>query len=150
MLTPAQQIAFSQRFGTLERLPLSRYSLKEWPEVLLISNVEENGEKIGIHDAGKFWHSDSSYLTHPSRCSCLYAHEVPVDADGNPLGDTLFAPTAGVYETLPPERQAFLDSLTSIHRIDPRLQKDKAAQAEHPVVVRHPVTRRKCIFVNEA
>lgn len=151
-LTPEQQIAFSRRFGSLEKLPLSRYALPGHSEILLIANIEENGEngeKIGIHDAGKFWHSDSSYLTHPSRCSCLYAREVPKDADGLPLGDTLFAPTFGLYETLPPERQAFLDGLTSIHRIAARLVKDKVAEAEHPVIVRHPVTRRKCIFVNE-
>ena len=39
---------------------------------------------------GFTWHTDTSYRKHPSRCSLLYAKEVP-HRDGKPLGDTVFA-----------------------------------------------------------
>jgi len=58
-LTPAQHIAFGAHFGPLEIHVLKRYLLEGHPEILLISNlVKENGEFLGLPDAGQ---------THPSR-----------------------------------------------------------------------------------
>ena len=77
-LTSGQQIAFSRRFGELEIHIVKKYLLPGCPEILLISNVkDENGEHIGLADAGFTWHSDTSYRRRPSRCSLLYAKEVP-------------------------------------------------------------------------
>lgn len=149
-LTPEQQVRFSRRFGELEILTFSQFTLKNLPEVLLISNVQEDGKHIGIHDAGREWHSDSTYVPNPSLASFLYAHEVPQE-NGVPLGDTLFVPTAGVVEDLPAELQVRLANMKSIHRMDSRLQAKDAPpiQAIHPAIVTHPRTSRKCLFVNE-
>lgn len=150
-ITPEQQIAFSERFGELEILLFSEFTLKGHPEILLISNLQENGKYIGIHDAGREWHADSTYVPTPSRASFLYAKEVP-SKDGKALGDTLFVPTAGIFESLPQSEQDRLAGLTSIHRMDARLVKEPGKappQAIHPVVVSHPRTGRKSLFVNE-
>jgi len=149
-ITPEQQIAFSKRFGDLEILTFSQFTLPGHPEILLITNLQENGKHIGIHDAGREWHSDSTYVAEPSLASFLYAREVPME-NGEPLGDTLFVPTSGLFESFDADRQALLASMKSIHRMDPRLVKDGKAppQAIHPVVITHPRTGRKCIFVNE-
>lgn len=149
-LTPEQQVRFSRRFGELEVLTFSQFTLKGIPEVLLISNVQEDGRNIGIHDAGREWHSDSTYVQNPSLASFLYAHEVPME-NGEPLGDTLFVPTAGVIEDLPQSLQDKLATMKSIHRMDSRLQKEgePPIQAIHPAIVIHPRTGRKCLFVNE-
>lgn len=167
-LTPEQQIAFSRLFGELEDFVLNQYALPGHPEITLISNVRQDGRNIGIVDAGNHWHSDSIYKATPSRCSLLYAREVPTE-DGEPLGDTLFVPTTGLYENLPPEKQAFLKDLKAVHwlsniykvdAVKPRAagapsrdpltpeQLEKTPHAVHPVIRTHPTTGRKCLYVH--
>jgi len=151
VITPEDQIAFSKRFGELELLIFSRFTLKDHPAVLLISNVQEDGKYIGIHDAGREWHADSTYVPNPSMASFLYAKEVPTE-NGRALGDTLFVRTTGLLESFSPELQRKLSGLTSIHRMDARLITDpdkRPPEAIHPVIVTHPRTGRKCLFVNE-
>ncbi len=85
-ITPAQQIAFSRRFGELQIHVLKQFLLPGHPEILIVSNIVENGQPVGLGDAGKFWHSDLSYKELPSLGSMLHAQELPKEG-----GDTLFA-----------------------------------------------------------
>ena len=90
-LSNERHIEFSRRFGELEIHIVRKYVLPDFPEILLISNIrDDRGEHIGLADAGFTWHSDTSYRRRPSRCSLLYAKEVP-QHEGRPLGDTVFA-----------------------------------------------------------
>lgn len=61
-LTPAQQIAFSRRFGELEIHVLKQYLLPGYPEILVVSNIMEDDKPIGLADAGRVavWHTDLS------------------------------------------------------------------------------------------
>ncbi len=159
-LTKEQQIAFSRRFGELEIHIVKKYLLPDHPEILLISNVRnENGEHIGLADAGFTWHSDTSYRRCPSRCSLHYAKEVP-HRNGKPLGDTVFANTIAAYEALPDTMKRRLEGLKAIHRYSmrrrignsPRPKLSAAQLAEtpdiaHPVVRTHPHTGRKALYV---
>ncbi len=100
-LTEEQQIAFSRRFGELEIHIVKKYLLPgPSRDSADLEFRDENGEHIGLADAGFTWHSDTSYRRYPSRCSLLYAKEVP-HRDGKPLGDTVFANTIAAYEALP-------------------------------------------------
>ena len=76
-LSEEQQIAFSRRFGELEIHIAKQYLLEGHPEIVVLSNKVVEGKPLGIEDAGRFWHSDLSYLPRPSLGSLLYAHEVP-------------------------------------------------------------------------
>lgn len=159
-LTNERHIAFSRRFGELEIHIVKKYLLPGHPEILLVSNVKnEAGEHIGLADAGFTWHSDVSYRQCPSRCSLLYAKEVPV-RDGVVLGDTIFANCIAAYEALPETMKRQLDGLKAIHRYSsrrrvensPRPKLTAAQIAEtpdvaHPIVRTHPFTRRKAIYV---
>jgi taurine dioxygenase len=159
-LGEAQQIAFSRRFGELEIHIVKKYLLPDFPEILLISNLRnENGEHIGLADAGFTWHSDTSYRKFPSRCSLLYAKEVP-HRDGKPLGDTVFANAIAAYEALPEAMKRRLTGLNAIHRYamrrrienSPRPKLSAAQLAEtpdiaHPIVRTHPHTGRKALYV---
>src|SRR5690606_35555749 len=61
-ITPAQQIAFTGRFGILEHHVRKESRLPGHPEILVVSNVlDDQGNAIGAQDAGRFWHSDLSY-----------------------------------------------------------------------------------------
>ncbi len=159
-LSNEQHIAFSRRFGELEIHIVKKYLLPDYPEILLISNIrDENGEHIGLADAGFTWHSDVSYRKRPSRCSLLYAKEVP-HRGGEPLGDTVFASTIAAYEALPEAMKRRLAGLKAIHRYSmrrriensPRPKLTAAQIAEtpdvtHPIVRTHPFTGRKALYI---
>jgi alpha-ketoglutarate-dependent taurine dioxygenase len=159
-LTNEQHIAFSRRFGELEIHIVKKYLLPAYPEILLISNIRDaNGEHIGLADAGFTWHSDVSYRKRPSRCSLLYAREVP-HRDGKPLGDTVFANTIAAYDALPEAMKRRLAGLKAVHRYAmrrriensprPKLTAAQLAQTPdvcHPIVRTHPYTGRKALYV---
>src|SRR4029077_1753530 len=99
-VTEGQQIRFARCFGELEINVKTEYGLPDYPEVLLVSNVVENGRHIGLADAGITWHTDMSAYSRPPRCSLLYAREIPYDAKGTVLGDTIFTSAAAAYDAL--------------------------------------------------
>ena len=175
-LTPEQQIAFTRRFGILEQHVRKESRLPGYPEILVISNIlDERGQPIGAQDAGRFWHSDLSYKREPSMLSALYSMEVP-EKNGTTYGDTAFASTTAAYDKLPDDIKQRVDRLKNVHsyrfyrrknrkvQAEEKLQGGRAVQEpelsdeqlssvpdiETPVVRTHPVTKRKCLFVNEA
>jgi len=59
-LTPEGHTGFSRRFGDLLVHVLRQYNDPQMPEVLVLSNIVENGKPIGMQDAGQYWHTDLS------------------------------------------------------------------------------------------
>ena len=159
-LTNEQHIAFSRRFGELEIHIVKKYLLPDYPEILLVSNIKNDaGEHVGLADAGFTWHSDTSYRKNPSRCSLLYAKEVP-HRDGKPLGDTVFANCILAYEALPEVVKRRLAGAKAIHRYSMRRRIDNSPRPKltaaqlaetpdiaHPIVRTHPYTGRKALYV---
>lgn len=175
-ITPAQQVAFTQRFGILEQHVRKESRLPGHPEILVVSNLlDDKGNAIGAQDAGRFWHSDLSYKKEPSLLSALYAVEVPAK-DGKVLGDTNFTSTTAAYDALPEAMKQRLQGLNNVHSYryyrnkNAQAQKEDAARGgrvvqehalteeqlksvpdvEAPIVRTHPVTKRKGLFINEA
>jgi len=169
-LTNEQHIAFSARFGRLEVHPSGKYVLRDYPELLLLTNRRDAaGNYVSLRDGGSVWHSDLSYMAEPSMGSLLYALDVPVDG-----GDTEWANMYLAWETLPEATKRRIEGLAAIHQFDqsenPRLappadfdpaavkgsiweKKSAAIKARtpdvlHPVVRVHPETGRKALFVN--
>lgn len=159
-ITPRQQVDFSRRFGPLQIHVLKNFQLAGHPEILVVSNIKENGQPIGLGDAGHFWHSDLSYKSVPSLGSLLHAQELPAVG-----GDTLFADQHAAYDALPEALKKTIAPLQAEHsylaRYDelrakspwrPALtqaQVDEVQPAVHPVVRTHPETARKALFVSE-
>ena len=159
-ITPAEHVAFSRRFGPLQIHVLRNFQLAGQPEVLVVSNIQEHGQPIGLGDAGHFWHSDLSYKDKPSLGSLLHAQELPAEG-----GDTLFANQHAAYEALPQALKARIAPLKAEHSYlakyeelrarspwRPRLtpaQIDEVRPVVHPVVRTHPETGRKALFVSE-
>jgi taurine dioxygenase len=159
-ITPEQQIVFSRRFGPLQIHVLKQFALPGYPEVLIVSNIIEDGKPIGLGDAGRLWHSDISYTEKPSLGSMLHAQELPPEG-----GDTLFANMHLAWETLPAHlRQAvegrraehtYLARYADLQKLGswrPNLTAEQIAQVKpvvHPVVRTHPETGRKALFVSE-
>ena len=163
-VAPDQFLRYSRYFGALEVHVLEQYLHQKHPEILVVSNVLENGRNIGIPDAGRYWHTDLSYLEIPSRGSILYAMEIP-EEDGKSLGNTLWASTAAAYEALPEATRERIDKLKAEYSLAKRFQKladdgtkhiemskeqrEKTPTVTHPVVRTHPETGRRGILVNE-
>lgn len=109
-ISPQQQVNFSRRFGPLQIHVLKKFQLAGHPEILVVSNILENGEPIGLGDAGHFWHSDLSYKDTPSLGSLLHAQELPSEG-----GDTLFANQHTAYEALPEALKKTIAPLLAEH-----------------------------------
>jgi len=159
-ITPQKHIDFSRRFGPLQVHVLNRFHLQGHPEILIVSNVVENGKPIGLVDAGADWHSDLSYMAKPSLGALLHAQELPPA-----LGDTLYANTALAYDTLPADIRKSLEGRRAVHsyvyryerlrKLSPwrpeltQQQIDEVPPVEHPVIITHPESGRKILFVSE-
>ena len=154
-VTPAQQVSFTRRFGEIEfNIFGERWSVPGAPEIVVVSNLTEDGKPIGIRRAGENWHSDMCYTARPPRGTILYAREIPV-LHGLPLGDTEFASAAAAYEALPPAmkdriagRRAIFDFAARKRAFPPtREEIDRNPPVSHPIVRMHPHTGRKCLYV---
>ncbi|MCV4342722.1 TauD/TfdA dioxygenase family protein [Pseudomonas capsici] len=159
-ITPQQQIDFSRRFGVLQIHVLKQFLLANHPEILIVSNIVENGQPVGLGDAGKYWHSDLSYKELPSLGSMLYAQELPSEG-----GDTLFADMHLAWETLPQHLREAVEGRSAVHSYTaryaeghnaanwrPTLTPEQLAQVvevTHPIVRTHPENGRKALFVSE-
>ena len=155
-LTPAEQVRFGRKFGPLNVHPYVT-GMAEHPEVMEI--IKEPEDRVNF---GGGWHSDMSFLPRPSIGSILYAVEVPSWG-----GDTLFASQAAAYGALSPGLKRALGGLNAVHSAGREYsaqghsaQKRKSmsvVEAEgvvgeyvHPVVLVHPETGRKSLYVNPA
>ncbi len=159
-ITPDQQITFSRRFGPLQIHVLRQFQLAGHPEILVVSNIKENGQPIGLGDAGHYWHSDLSYKDKPSLGSMLHAQELPAEG-----GDTLFANMHLAWDTLPADLRKAVEGRRAEHSYlakyeelrrrspwRPALSAEQIAEVqtvEHPIVRVHPGNGRKALFVGE-
>ena len=104
-ITPAQQVAFTRRFGEIEfNIFGERWSVPGNREIVVLSNITEDGQPTGVRRAGEQWHSDMCYTANPPRGTILHALEVPA-LHGLPLGDTEFASAAAAWDALPEAMQ---------------------------------------------
>lgn len=158
-LTPDQHVAFSQRWGDIKGHILTQYLLPGYEGLLVVSNKKDDqGEPVGIEDAGRYWHTDVSYEAVPPMGSLLYGLEVPPTG-----GDTLFASQYRAYDNLSDDLKTRIQGLRARHRFNytqiqegedssrkplTESQKQQLVGAVHPVVRTHPETERKTLYVN--
>jgi taurine dioxygenase len=159
-ITPQQQIDISRRFGPLQIHVLHQFQLPGHPEILVVSNIVEDGKAIGLGDAGHYWHSDLSYVEKPSLGSMLHAQELPSEG-----GDTVFANMHLAWDTLPAALRTAVKDLKAEHSYlckyeelrarspwRPKLTAEQIAQVApqvHPVVRTHPENGKQALFVSE-
>ena len=146
-LTAEQHKAFGSRFGKLHVHPAAPGLIPNHPEIFVIK-ADEKSTVV----AGEEWHSDVSCDYEPPMGSILYLKEAPPDGGG----DTLFANMYLAYETLSAPIKKMLADLTAVHAGERyyrgRYGVNDAGKmypsSEHPVVRTHPVSGKKCLFVN--
>jgi taurine dioxygenase len=153
-LTPEQHVAFAERFGPIN---INRF-FAPVPGYPMIAEVRKEPDQT--RNIGGGWHTDHSYDEAPALGSMLYAIEVPATG-----GDTLFASMYAAYEALSDGLKGTLEGLRARHSsrhvfgpeamarrgdLKGRLRHPELAiqDAVHPVVIRHPLTGRKALYVN--
>lgn len=163
-LSAAQLKAFSARLGELEINVIGAFQEPGHPEVMILSNIIENGKPIGLGDAGQSWHADMSYSKTIAFANVLYALKVP-QRDGETLGATEFCDMCAAYDDLAPAIKAQLTGKTALHdfskywdmmRARPGNTRPPLSEAQrkakppvsHPVVITHPISGRKALYAN--
>ncbi len=153
---PTSFAAFSRIFGELEiDEHLTQFADPEFPEIIYLTSHDEHGmPDPASADRGAAWHADSTYKPNPCAHTILYALEMPATGGG-----TLFADMYRAYETLPDEVKARIDDRRARHLFGggpatgglialTEDQNDLLPAVEQPVVLSHPDTGRKALYVN--
>lgn len=155
---------FSSQFGDLEINVANSYQEPGIPEVMILSNIVENGKPIGLSDAGQDWHTDMSYSRMVAFANVLYGIEIP-HRDGKPLGSTDFCSMHAAYEGLPADIKARLEGMTVLHDFNkfwdmmrrergstrpPLTEAQRKAKppVSHQIFLTHPLTGRKVLYAN--
>ena len=142
-----QQVAFARRFGELEEHPF--LPSKQGEEKIVQFAKDE--QVIGVENV---WHNDVTWRECPAMAAILRAVDVPPTG-----GDTLFADTAMAYQGLDDELKQQVDDAVAIHdfthsfglAMEPdelARQQEKFPAQRHPVVLTHPETGRRHLYVN--
>lgn len=148
---------FARRFGPPQQHVIDQFHHPAIPDILILSNVKEDGRATGLQDAGSYFHTDYSYLAVPARATTLYSRVVPKAG-----GDTLFANQLAAYDDLSEAMKQRIEPLLAIHHYGNRHdvsessrtaasvlnveQKAKMPLVTHRIARPHPVTGRKALY----
>jgi alpha-ketoglutarate-dependent sulfate ester dioxygenase len=164
-LDHASQVVFGRQFGPLTYAhPHEDAPPEGYPEIFTV-DPQRYEQKYGAYPRlarqrqysyVSGWHTDVTAAVNPPAVSILRAEIVPEIG-----GDTQWTNLQVAYERLSPAVQAFADMLRAEHvyggggatgyatkgALSKRIE-DNQLIAIHPVVRVHPVTGKKCLFVN--
>jgi len=158
-LTDDDLLSFSRHFGALDSPPnqgAGRKSPVGYPEVYVVSNVlDENGEPIGaLGDGEAAWHTDMSYVPEPPDASMLYSLEIPQQG-----GDTWFCSMKAALAAMPRQLVERIKNLNIKHDgtydsggyvrkgIEHSDNPRTSVGTPHPIVIAHPVSGDKCLYL---
>jgi taurine dioxygenase len=158
-LSEEDHIIFARRFGEIN---INRFfkANDQYPEIAMVTKEASQEENIG---GG--WHTDHSYDQEPALGSILVARALPTSG-----GDTWFTSMYSAYESLSDGLKKTLEGLRAVHsarhvfgsdagynsadtvegRIGNSKEADSLADPIHPVVIKHPLSGKKALYVNAA
>jgi len=164
-LTGQQLRDFSAQLGDLEiNVGSAGYQEPGVPEVMILSNIVENGRPIGLADAGQGWHTDMSYSRMVAFANVLYGIKIP-RRNGDTLGATQFANMQAAYADLPADVKRALEGKTVLHDFEKfweMMRREKGSKrppltdaqrkakppVSHPVFLTHPLTGKRVLYAN--
>ena len=164
-LTGKQLRDFSAQLGDLEiHVSSAGYQEPGVPEVMILSNIVENGRPIGLADAGQEWHTDMSYNRMIAFANVLYGIKIP-KRNGVALGATQFSNMQAAYADLPEDVKRELEGKTVLHDFNKfweMMRREKGSKrpplteaqrkakppVSHPIFLRHPLTGKRVLYCN--
>ncbi len=162
-----QQRAFTRLFGEMTNILSHRLVGNHDTMVVLDNRLWQTAadaqlpSRANLSDEFKGWHTDSTYCPEIAWYTTLRAELLPPAGGG-----TNWMSMAAAFDALSPAMQGWLETLTAVHA-SPRGQREvlrvdeqpdnvreewdrELTSRTHPVVIVHPVTGRKALFVNAA
>lgn len=158
-LSETDHIAFAESFGSIN---VNRFfaANPDYPQIAMVTKEPDQAANIG---GG--WHTDHSYDVEPALGSILVARELPPSG-----GDTWFTSMYKAYDNLSDGMKQSLEKLNAVHsarhvfgsgvgydtenqtkgRIGNSQAADQLEDPVHPVVISHPLSGRKALYVNPA
>jgi taurine dioxygenase len=146
-----QQLALARRFGSPTIYPALRALGVERP-LEFIEDTEQSPPKADG------WHTDITWVANPPRYGILHARVIPEYG-----GDTIWVNLELAWRQLSPRMQRMLEGLVVHHDVDENFHRNVAAilgpeklervrahvagGADHPLVIRHPLTGEKLLYV---
>jgi alpha-ketoglutarate-dependent 2,4-dichlorophenoxyacetate dioxygenase len=161
-LSEAQQVAFSEHFGPLEKSVnyAGETTHGDRAKITDISNVDAEGQimpegdrRLMFSRGNQLWHTDSSFKHIPAKCSLLHAYEIPPEG-----GETEFADLRAAYDALDEGMKMHLEGLVAEHSIfrsrsligfadfDPDVSK-RLPPVQQRLVRRHPGSGRLGLYL---
>jgi taurine dioxygenase len=164
-LSPADEMALARRLG--EPLPGYRlqYGHPEFPDLVRIGNIEENGRVVTyLNTGGIEWHTDSPGSGKPPGYTMLHCLESEIPDGG---GETWFASTVTGYRALTDDLRARLEDVMLVHSFNTFNDlvadyEESRVPAQHgalrtrnldtrdPVVQAHPATGETHLYLAHA
>ena len=156
---------FSAQLGDLEiNVGSAGYQEPGVPEVMILSNIVENGRPIGLADAGQDWHTDMSYSRMVAFANVLYGIKIP-KRNGAALGATQFSNMQAAYADLPEDVKRKLEGRSVLHDFNKfweMMRREKGSKrpplteaqrkskppVSHPIFLRHPLTGKRVLYCN--
>jgi taurine dioxygenase len=146
-----QLVEFAETLGDVE-IHLRQTRTAGRREVLLVSNIKEDGKPIGrLGNQELNWHMDQIFMAQPTAGTMLYAESVTPEG-----GDTWFCDLGAAYAALPPSLKARVEGRKAVHsaatadrRVGIQLteeQRIKAPEIVHPLVRTHPLAGDKTLY----
>jgi taurine dioxygenase len=156
-ISEADHIDLAEVFGEIN---VNRFfaANPEYPQIAMVSKEPDQ-----IANIGGGWHTDHSYDQEPALGSILVARELPPSG-----GDTWFTSMYKAYDSLSDGLKETLEGLSAVHSakhvFGPKGEYETTGSAGgrignagaalemedpiHPVVISHPLSGRKALYVN--
>ncbi|CAN5690793.1 TauD/TfdA family dioxygenase [soil metagenome] len=153
-IKPDDQLAFARRFGSINMTLGTEPQLNKGINALtaeddepLIFKIKNMGKKTVQTE---HWHTDNPWAKRPTGFSILAAQNIPAIG-----GDTMFCNQYNSYDRLSDGMKKMLRGVklthtggrTPAYRIRPA---DEWPTATHPVVISHPITGRRALYLGGA
>ena len=150
-LSPEHHMALATAFGEPQYHEAYPHAAG-FPAITILENDRDHPSKIEV------WHTDMTFRACPPLGSILHGHAIPERG-----GDTLFASLSAAYDSLSETMKGIVENLVAIHdfsfgfkeSLDEPGGRDRLAQmlidnppVEHPVVVMHPESGVRGLYVN--
>ena len=153
-----EQQNFAAQFAELEAHPLAPSHPDADKLLMLYRNLDPSKPKTYVEKASRenIWHADVTYKKAPPRGAVLRCEMGPETG-----GDTMWSNMVMAYANLPDAVKQRIAGLYAKHDAehtfgaqmpiaDRHAMAEKNPAAEHPVVLTHPETGEKVLFVNSA
>ncbi|MGP4112732.1 (3R)-3-[(carboxymethyl)amino]fatty acid oxygenase/decarboxylase [Streptomyces sp. 4N509B] len=153
-------VALGRRLGEVEVYYEPMYHHPEHKEIFVSSNVESEGQQVGVPKTGKFWHADYMFMPRPFGLTLIYPQRVPEKNRG-----TYFIDMSDAYDRLSESLKLAVKDTYCLH--SPRKYfkirpsdvyrpigeiydeiEERTPPARHPTVFEHPVTGRPVLYAS--